>query len=70
MAAPDYPYIQLRARTGNDSTATVTIKVEEEAFGVDQQALVDAVKDVLASQGDVTTLTATLYEMSVVSTPM
>jgi hypothetical protein len=68
--ATDYPYIQLFARTANDSTATVTIRVEEEAFGVDQQALVDAVKDVLAQQGDVTTMTATRYEMSVVSTPM
>ncbi|MEV6014748.1 hypothetical protein [Streptomyces sp. NPDC051997] len=68
--ATDYPYIQLFARTANDSTATVTIRVEEEAFGVDQQALVDAVKDVLAQQGDVTTMTATRYEMNVVSTPM
>jgi hypothetical protein len=68
--ATDYPYIQLFARTANDSTATVTLRVEEEAFGVDQQALVDAVKDVLAQQGDVTTMTATRYEMDVVSTPM
>lgn len=66
----DYPYVQLFARTGNDSTATITIKVDEEAFGVDQQALVDAVKAVLSGHGDLTTLTATRYEMSVVSTPM
>jgi hypothetical protein len=66
----DYPYIQLFARTANDSTATITLKVEEEAFGVDQQALVDAVKDVLSQQGDVTTLTATRYEMNVTTTPM
>jgi hypothetical protein len=66
----DYPYIQLFARTANDSTATVTIKVEEEAFGVDQQALVDAAKEVLSRNGELTALTATRYDMSVVSTPM
>lgn len=66
----DYPYIQVVARTANESTATVTVKVEEEAFGVDQQALVDAVKAVLSEHGDLDTLTATRYEMSVVSTPM
>lgn len=66
----DYPYIQLFARTTNDSTATVTITIAEEAFGVDQQAIVDAVREVLHRQGSVTTLTATRYEMSVVNTPM
>jgi hypothetical protein len=68
--AVDYPYIQIFARTANDSTATVTLRVEEEAFGIDQQALVDVVKDVLSQQAEVTTMTATRYEMSVVSTPM
>lgn len=66
----DYPYIQVFARTGNDSTATVNIKVDEEAFGVDQQAIVDAVKAVLTGAANVTTLTATKYEMNVATTQM
>lgn len=68
--AVDYPYIQVFARKGNDSTATVTVKIEEEAYGVDQQAIADAIKGILNPDGDVQTLTATRYEMSVVSTPM
>jgi hypothetical protein len=66
----DYPYIQIFARTGNDSTATISIAVAEEAFGVDQQALVDAVKAVLSEHGGLTTLTATRYEMAITSAPM
>ena len=68
--AVDYPYIQIFARTGNDSTATITIKVEEEAFGVDQQALADAVKGVLTAEGDVVTMTAAKYEMNLSTTQM
>lgn len=66
----DYPYIQVTARTTNDSTATITMKIEEEAFGVDQQAIVDAVKDVLSGREGLQTLNATRYEMNVDTTPM
>lgn len=70
MAAPEYPYIQVVARTTNDSTATVTVKIEEEAFGVDQQAIVDAVKGAVSSREDISSLTATRYAMDVTATPM
>lgn len=66
----DYPYIQVFARTGNDSTATVTVKIEEEAFGINQQAIIDGIKAVLNQHGDVAILTATRYEMAITSTPM
>jgi hypothetical protein len=68
--AIDYPYIQIFARKGNDATATINVQISEEAYGIDQQAIVDAVKAVLAADGTPPTLTATRYEMSVVSTPM
>lgn len=66
----EYPYIQVTARTTNDSTATITMKIEEEAFGVDQQAIVDAVKNVLSGREGLQTLTATRYAMNVDTTPM
>jgi len=68
--AIDYPYIQIFARKGNDSTATVNVQIAEEAYGVDQQAIVDAIKQVLSQGGDVATLTATRYEMNVATTQM
>lgn len=68
--AIDYPYIQVFARKGNDATATVNVQIQEEAYGVDQQAIVDAVKTVLSSGADLTVLTATRYEMSVATTQM
>lgn len=68
--AIDYPYIQVFARKGNDATATVNVQISEEAYGVDQQAIVDAVKTVLSSGADLTVLTATRYEMSVATTQM
>lgn len=68
--AMDYPYIQIFARKGNDATATVNMQISEEAYGVDQQALVDAVKEVLGEGADLSVLTATKYEMSVATTQM
>lgn len=68
--AIDYPYIQVFARKGNDATATVNVQIQEEAYGVDQQAIVDAIKQVLSQGGDVATLTATRYEMNVATTQM
>lgn len=68
--AMEYPYIQVFARKGNDATATVNVQVSEEAYGVDLQALVDAIKGVLTADGDVPTLAATRYEMSVTQTQM
>lgn len=68
--AMDYPYIQIFARKGNDATATVNVQIAEEAYGVDTQALVDAIKEVLSAGGDVSTLAATRYEMSVTQTQM
>ena len=68
--AIDYPYIQIFARKGNDATATVNVQIAEEAYGVDQQAIVDAVKEVLSAGGDLTVLSATKYEMSVATTQM
>lgn len=67
--ATDYPYIQIRAVTTADDTATITVKIEEEFYGVDQQAVVDAVKGAL-QRDDLSTLTATKYEMQVTSTNM
>ncbi|WP_030168908.1 hypothetical protein [Streptomyces sp. NRRL S-813] len=68
--AYEYPYIEVRARTVNDSTATVTIRIEEEFYGVDQQAIVDGVKAALSNRDDITSLTATKYEMAVTNTDM
>jgi hypothetical protein len=68
--AIDYPYIQVFARKGNDATATINVQIQEEAYGVDQQAIVDAVKEVLSAGADLTVLTATRYEMSVATTQM
>ena len=68
--AIDYPYIQIFARKGNDATATVNVQIAEEAYGVDQQAIVDAVKEVLSAGADLTVLSATKYEMSVATTQM
>ena len=67
---PDYPYTQIRARRTDDSTATVNVTVEEEAYGVDLPALVDAVKTVLSQAGDISTLVAEHYEMVVTTTAM
>lgn len=68
--AIDYPYIQIFARKGNDATATINVQIQEEAYGVDQQAIVDAVKEVLSAGADLTVLSATKYEMSVATTQM
>lgn len=68
--AMDYPYIQIFARTPNDSTATINMTIAEEAFGVDQQAIVNAVKAVLSQHGDMSILTATRYEMNIATTQM
>jgi hypothetical protein len=68
--AIDYPYIQVFARKGNDATATINVQIQEEAYGVDQQAIVDAVKEVLSAGADLTVLTATRYEMNVATTQM
>lgn len=66
----DYPYIQVFARKGNDATATINVQISEEAYGVDQQAVVDAIKAALNPDGDVPTLTATKYEMNLSTTQM
>lgn len=68
--AIDYPYIQIFARKGNDATATVNVQLQEEAYGVDEQALVDAIKGVLGEGSDLSVLTATKYEMSLSATQM
>ena len=66
----DYPYIQVFARTASDATATVNVQISEEAYGVNQQAVIDAIKTALNPDGDVPTLTATKYEMNLTTTQM
>lgn len=68
--ALDYPYIQVIARDGSDGSTVVNIKIGDDSFGVNQQALVDAVKNVLNATAGVTSATASRYEMSLVTTEM
>lgn len=68
--ALDYPYIQVIARDSSDGSAVVNLKIGDDSFGVDQQRLVDAVKDVLNATAGVTAVSAARYEMSLTTTEM
>jgi hypothetical protein len=61
----DYPCTFINAQTASGDALNVTVRVEDEYHLIDEAALIQAIRDHLAADTDIATVTAARYDVSV-----
>lgn len=61
----DYPFTAVTAKTAAGDALTVYVRVEDEYHLIDEAALHQAVRDYLAADPDIETVTAARHDISV-----